>query len=184
MTDFSQGRPLFLRTLSLYGITKWARKYYSPILILFKNKTAQYTIYFLNIYSSVSKDVPVSVFKFFCFFPKYQFFIFTSQKSSRFGGKSLCIPLINRVSIKYKNWVHHIFILSIFFPNESSKSHNFNIWKKNYSFHYGQQNRPSSKTWQTEQKATWHNYQNKTEDMSWYGGYEFILRCLIDVKWK
>ena len=27
-------------------------------------------------------------------------------------------------------------------------------------------------------------YQSKTKDMSWHGGYEFILRCLIDVVWK
>ena len=30
--------------------------------------------------------------------------------------------------------------------------------KKHYSFHYDQHNRPSSKSCQTEQKATWNDY--------------------------
>ena len=27
-------------------------------------------------------------------------------------------------------------------------------------------------------------YHNKTKDMSWDAGYEFILRCLVEVVWK
>ena len=36
MTGSSQRRPLFLRALSLYGITKRARKYHGPILNYFQ----------------------------------------------------------------------------------------------------------------------------------------------------
>ena len=48
VTGSSQRQPLFLRTLSLYGITRWAHKYRSPILLVFKNKIAQCTIYLLT----------------------------------------------------------------------------------------------------------------------------------------
>ena len=37
-----------IHALLLYGITKWLHKYCSPILIVFENKIAQYTIYLLN----------------------------------------------------------------------------------------------------------------------------------------
>ena len=47
-TGSSQRRALFLRALSLYGITKWSRKYHSPILNVFKNQISQYKIYLLN----------------------------------------------------------------------------------------------------------------------------------------
>ena len=64
----------FLRALSLYVITKWVCKYRSLILIVFKNKIYQYTIYLFNyvmgfftMYSSIAKGVPVSVFSFFYF---------------------------------------------------------------------------------------------------------------------
>ena len=110
-------------------------------------------------------------------------FHFTSKKSSIFGGKYICRPLSIRVFfffvfyhifhlIKYFFWKYHPnIIISIF-------------GKKYYSFHYSQQNRPSSQTWQAEQKATWYYYQKKTKDTSWHGGYEFIIRLLIDVVWK
>ena len=48
MTGSSQRRPLFLRALSLYGITKSAHKYHIPILILFKIKYSSTQFYLLN----------------------------------------------------------------------------------------------------------------------------------------
>ena len=96
----------FLRTFSFNGITKQARKYHIPVSIFFKKQISQYTIYLLNsvlgyfysftMHSSIAKGTPISVFRFLVFFPKYQFFIFTSQNSSRFGGKSLYRPLSDR----------------------------------------------------------------------------------------
>ena len=75
--------PLFLRALSIYGITKQARKCLSPILIVFKNQTSHYKIYPFNhvmgdfhlfkIYIPVAKGVPISGFMFFCFFSKTTF---------------------------------------------------------------------------------------------------------------
>ena len=88
-----------LCALAFYDITKQAHKYLSPNLFVLKYQIAQYTInslnyvlgyfYFLTIYSSVAKGVPVSVFR------VYPFIIFTYQNSSPFVGKYLCIPLSN-----------------------------------------------------------------------------------------
>ena len=105
--------------------------------------------YLFTIYSSVAKGVPVSVFWFFGFFPKSQFFNFTSQKISRFGGKYLCRPLSNRGSIKYIFSSSITFsIISIFSSDIPSKSHNFNIWQKTLLI----------PLWPIEQKATLHEY--------------------------
>ena len=75
----------FLRANSIYSITKRARKYCIPILIVFKYQMSQYTIYLFNcvlgflllfpIYSYVVKCVPDSVFS---FFQNLHFSFFTS----------------------------------------------------------------------------------------------------------
>ena len=150
--------------LSFYGITKQAGKYLRPIVVIFKNEIVQYKFYSLNfvlgyfylftIHSSIAKSVPVSVFRSY-FLSKSSFFIFTSQKRSRFAGKSFCRPLSNMGYIKIISKFYHIFHfiknLFVIVIQISSFQHLENIY---YSFHYGQQSRPSSQTWQKGQKAT------------------------------
>ena len=122
--------------------------------------------YLFTIYSSVEKGAPVSGFRFFSFFPKSPFFICTSQNSALFGWEYLFTPLGNRGSIKI-----YFRVLSYFSFYHFQKYHPniiISIFEKNYSLHYGQHN-VQVHTWKIQQKTTWHDYQRKTEDMSWHG---------------
>ena len=94
--------PLFLRSLSFYGITKRVGKYLSQISIIFKNLTSYCTIVYLNFvlgyfiylftfYGSVEKDRPILI-SMFLLFPEITVFIFTSENSSLFVGNCLYIP--------------------------------------------------------------------------------------------
>ena len=138
LTGSSPRCTLFLRPLSFYCITKPARKYLSQIFNDFNNQISQHTIYSLNcvlvyfylftIHSFVGKSMPVSFFKFF-YFSIISIFIFTSQKSSRCVGKSLCRPLSNRGTTK-NNLSSVIFSFYKKKSEFSSKPHNSNIWQK------------------------------------------------------
>ena len=89
-------------------LKKQAHKYHSPILFYSKIKysSTQCTCWILywDIYYYLPFIIPLKKACRFCFYfsyyPKSPYFVFISQKSSKLGGKYMCIPLGNMGSTK------------------------------------------------------------------------------------
>ena len=163
VTGSSQTYPLFIRALSLYGITKQVQKYRFLFLIV-KRYISRYTIYLLNgildylfiylIFIVTSKKACPFLFLGIFVFSQTSILVFTFHKSSLFGGKYLCRPLSNMVPVKKKLSFITFSFYQIIFSKALPKSHNFNTWQKYYLLYYGKKNRLGSKTWKKEQKQT------------------------------